>query len=77
MRYTSCFDEISRMLQELSTVLPRFHAYIDVIHTPRLHEALRGVYETYVDICFAVVELLNLNACCKTSDFASSSLLTD
>ena len=66
MLYTSIFDTINDMLQDLSNALPRFQAYVEVIHTPRLHEALRRVYEKYIDFCLATVKFLNLKFLCES-----------
>ena len=71
------FDQISSQLEELSEALPRLHALVDVLHTPRLHEALRGIYEKYIDFCFVVMKFLNMKCFCKrlpNTDPASDSL---
>lgn len=65
MKFTSIFEDTSQMIHELSKALPRFHAYIEVLHTPRLHQALRDVYRVYIDFSFAVVNFLRANKCCE------------
>jgi hypothetical protein len=65
MRFASLFEDIDRMLQEISRVLPRFQAYIEIFHTPRLHQALREVYEVYIDFNLAVIRFFRRNKCCK------------
>lgn len=65
MRYTSVFDDMGKMLLSLSKALPRFEAYVDILPTPRLHEALRDVYGIYIDFAFLVINFLNSNQCCN------------
>ncbi|KAF2685927.1 pfs domain-containing protein [Lentithecium fluviatile CBS 122367] len=56
--FTNLFSSITDMLSSLSDDLPRFQAFTEVLHTPRLNDALRQVYGVYVDFCFAVIKLL-------------------
>ena len=63
VRFISMFDSVGDMLQGLSKDLPRFHAYVEVLHTPRLHQALRDVYDVFISFNFKVVEFLNTNKC--------------
>ncbi|PMD52524.1 pfs domain-containing protein [Hyaloscypha bicolor E] len=63
MRLASKFEDTSRMLRDLSRSLPRFHAYVEILHTPNLHRALREVYEVYMDFSFAVIKFLRSNKC--------------
>ncbi|KAJ5081639.1 pfs domain-containing protein [Penicillium alfredii] len=51
LRYTSIFEEISRIIEDLAQVLPRFGAFLDILRTPKLHTALREVYCIYIDFC--------------------------
>ncbi len=66
IRFAAIFDGIGDMLHEISRDLPRFHAYMEVLHTPRLHQALRGVYSIFVEFNFRVVEFLKANKCSKS-----------
>jgi len=54
------------MLLELSKSLPRLNAYAEIFHTPQLHNALREVYEGFVDFCFRTSEVLQTNKCCTS-----------
>ena len=54
------------MLFELSRILPRFKQYKEIFHTPRLHQALRDVYEGFVDFYFRTSEVLQINKCCES-----------
>lgn len=65
MRFVSIFDSIGEMIQDISKDLPRFHAYMEVLHTPRLHQALRDVYDVFVSFNFKVVEFLKANKCSR------------
>src|SRR4051794_28359515 len=54
------------MLFDLFRALPRFKEYTDIFHTPRLHQALRDVYQGFVDFCFRTSEVLQANKCCES-----------
>ncbi|KAE8440608.1 hypothetical protein EG329_007027 [Mollisiaceae sp. DMI_Dod_QoI] len=64
--FSDLFDNTSQMLFELSRALPRFKQYTEIFHTPRLHQALRDVYEGFVDFCFRTSEVLQTNTCCES-----------
>lgn len=52
------FESIVSMLLELSRSLPRIEAYIQLLPTPQLHQALRNVYDHFVDFCIAASDIL-------------------
>jgi hypothetical protein len=53
------------MFDDLTRALPRFHGYIQVLHTPRLHAAMRSVYASFIDICMMTLDCLQSDQCCK------------
>ncbi|CAI6332469.1 unnamed protein product [Periconia digitata] len=63
VKLSDSFDSASKMLQDLAKLLPRFQAYTQVLHTPRLHAALREVYSTFIDFAFALVRFLLSHRC--------------
>lgn len=65
MRMASVFDDMGKMLLNLTKLLPRFEAYVHILPTPRLHDALREVYGLYIDFAFLVIKFLNSNKCCE------------
>ena len=65
MRFTAIFDGIGDMLREISKDLPRFNAYMEILHTPRLNQALRDLYDIFIVFNFKVVEVLKTNKCGK------------
>lgn len=52
------------MLDDLAKSLPRFEAYTKILHTPRLHSALRDVYDLYINFCISTAKFLENNTCC-------------
>ncbi len=68
------------MLRDLSKSLPRIEAYAKLLHTPRMHEALREVYVLFIDFCIATAKILeansggeNIQGDCKLSETDQSS----
>lgn len=45
-------SQIAKHLEDFTKTLPRCNNYVAIFpHHPRLHNALRDIYKTYVDVC--------------------------
>ncbi|KAI0406996.1 hypothetical protein F4802DRAFT_555256 [Xylaria palmicola] len=58
LRFANLWDDLNSLLESLTKVLPRFHLYTELYHTPRLHKSLRLVYRRFIDICFTTQDFL-------------------
>lgn len=65
LRYASFWDDLKVMFEDVVRNLPRFHGYIQVLRTPRLHAALRSVYSTFLDLCIMTLDCLSTEKCCR------------
>ncbi|KAM0267364.1 hypothetical protein ACHAPA_005906 [Fusarium lateritium] len=63
LRYASFWDDLRVMFEDVVRALPRFHGYIQVLRTPRLHAALRSVYSTFLDLCIMTLDCLSTDSC--------------
>ncbi|ETS78887.1 hypothetical protein PFICI_08740 [Pestalotiopsis fici W106-1] len=63
LRFANFWEEMRRMFRELADDLPRIHEYAQILHTPRLHDALRAVYATFIDICLMTADCLEADKC--------------
>ncbi|KAF5657124.1 pfs domain-containing protein [Fusarium heterosporum] len=63
LRYASFWDDLRVLFEDVVRSLPRFHGYIQVLRTPRLHAALRGVYSTFLDLCIMTLDCLSTDKC--------------
>ncbi|KAI0855636.1 pfs domain-containing protein [Xylaria cubensis] len=61
--YVNFWDDLKTLFEEVTESLPRFHGYVQVFHTPRLHFALRKVYSKFVDLCLMTLGCLGSNRC--------------
>lgn len=67
LRYAKFWDDLQSLFEEVARALPRFHGYIQILHTPRLHSALRKIYSSFLNICFMTLKCLQTNKCCRFS----------
>ncbi|KAK0628901.1 pfs domain-containing protein [Bombardia bombarda] len=58
LQFGSLWEQMSDMIEDLSKSLPRLHAYHQLLETPRLHSALREVYQMLLDFCSNVIKCL-------------------
>ncbi|KAL1868436.1 hypothetical protein VTK73DRAFT_3675 [Phialemonium thermophilum] len=63
LRYASFWDDLRTMFEDVAQALPRFQGYVQVLQTPRLHEALRSVYATFIDLCIMTLDCLSTPRC--------------
>ncbi|KAH7322588.1 pfs domain-containing protein [Stachybotrys elegans] len=63
LNYAAFWDDLQGLFEDVARDLPRFHGYVQVLQTPRLHSALRAVYATFIDLCMMTLDCLCSNRC--------------
>lgn len=67
LRFAKFWEDLRDVFQDIAHALPRFHGYVEILHTPRLHAALRNIYASFLDLCLMTLDCLQTNSCCKTA----------